>query len=116
MTGETKAKSMVIASGLGYGLAVGGVSRLSSLASSLILYGGIVGGLLGSFGAKGNVARIAEGVATTASGIFGMGLTTKSGTGVKALIKPSASGRKLIQTRASGDNKMPALEEGGIVF
>lgn len=119
VTTETKQKGMVIGSGFAYGLIVGGVTRLSSLVSTIILYGGIVGGLLGSFAAKGSLARIGEGVATTASGIVGMGIAAKSTGGLKQLVKPSAGGgigRRLIQTKPNGAPSQVAKDETGIVF
>lgn len=119
MNQEMKQKAAVILSGAADGAAVGGLSRISATGSTVLLYLSLVGGLFGSFGATGTLARIAEGLVTTASGLFMAGLTAKANTPLRSVIKPVASKaaneQKLVRTRENVPSTPPLLE-GGIVF
>lgn len=107
---EAKEKAMVIGSGLGFGLSVGGISRVSIVGSDLALIGGTITGVLAGFGARGMLGRIGEGVAATGAGIMGAGIASK-----RKEINPVKAKASKVATKVSGQNT-GAQVMGGIEF
>ncbi len=69
-------KGITIATGLGWGAALGGLQRVSPVATTVLSFLGVIGGLIGSMTAKEAVtANMAEGIAAGSAAIFGLSLT-----------------------------------------
>jgi len=69
-------KGMTIVTGLGWGAALGGIQRVSPVATTVLSFLGVIGGLVGAMAAKEPVtANIAEGIAAGSASIFGLSLT-----------------------------------------
>lgn len=69
-------KGITIATGLGWGAALGGLQRVSPVATTVLSFLGVIGGLIGSMTAKEPVtANMAEGIAAGSAAIFGLSLT-----------------------------------------
>lgn len=69
-------KGVTIATGLGWGAALGGVQRASPTAATVLSFLGVVVGLIGSMTAKEPItANMAEGIAAGSAAIFGLSIT-----------------------------------------
>lgn len=69
-------KGITIATGLGWGAALGGIQRVSPVATTVLSFLGVIGGLIGSMTAKEPItANMSEGIAAGSAAIFGLSLT-----------------------------------------
>lgn len=87
-------KGVTIATGLGWGAALGGIQRVSPVATTVLSFLGVIGGLITAMTVKEAVtANIAEGIAAGSAAIFGLSLTApvagagRSAAGAKAKTK-----------------------------
>lgn len=73
---EEVEKGVTIATGLGWGAALGGLQRVSPVATTVLSFIGAIGGLIGTMTIKEAVtANMAEGIAAGSAAIFGLSLT-----------------------------------------
>lgn len=69
-------KGLTIGTAIGWGAALGGIQRVSPVASTVMSVIGLVGGMIAAMAAKEPItANIAEGLATGSAAIYGLSLT-----------------------------------------
>lgn len=98
-------KGITIGSAYAWGAGLGGITRVSPKAASVMEFGGAIGGLIGAMIAPPGLNDLFEGIACGSGALLGLGLTS-----------PTAS-RRLLQARGeeTATNRVERLmlKEGG---
>lgn len=75
-------KGLTIGTAIGWGAALGGIQRVSPIATTVMSVIGLVGGMIAAMTAKEPItANMAEGLATGSAAIWGLSLTAPLGAG-----------------------------------
>lgn len=106
-------KGLTIGTAIGWGAALGGIQRVSPVASTVMSVIGLVGGMIAAMAAKEPItANIAEGLATGSAAIYGLSLTApvvgrgvagakaKAKTGADRLLLKGSEAAQVVRTGA----------------